>query len=99
MKRKVESGMFFRKNFPELQFYRQKRRFFWSLLAGGGGCLSDISSVWADAPSESQAMEGMDTLWVVVAAILVLFMQAGFAFLETGLSRGKTLVIWQQKTW
>jgi Amt family ammonium transporter len=31
----------------------------------------------------------VDTLWVVVAACLVMFMQAGFAFLEIGFSRGK----------
>ena len=29
------------------------------------------------------------TLWVVIAAILVLFMQAGFAMLEIGYSRAK----------
>ena len=29
------------------------------------------------------------TIWVVVAAILVMFMQAGFAFLEAGLTRMK----------
>ena len=32
---------------------------------------------------------GADTIWVVVAAILVMFMQAGFAFLEMGFSRMK----------
>jgi Amt family ammonium transporter len=31
------------------------------------------------------------TLWVVVAAILVMFMQAGFAFLEAGLTRMKNV--------
>src|SRR5437016_5776142 len=31
----------------------------------------------------------LDTLWVVAAAILVMFMQAGFAFLEMGFSRQK----------
>src|SRR5207248_3050446 len=30
-----------------------------------------------------------NTVWVVVAAILVMFMQAGFAFLEAGLTRMK----------
>src|SRR5438128_11107556 len=30
-----------------------------------------------------------NTLWVVVAAVLVMFMQAGFAFLEAGLTRMK----------
>ena len=31
----------------------------------------------------------VDTLWVIVAGALVMFMQAGFAFLEIGFSRGK----------
>jgi len=31
------------------------------------------------------------TIWVVLAAILVLFMQAGFAFLEAGLTRMKNV--------
>src|SRR2546427_7344503 len=30
-----------------------------------------------------------NTIWVVIAAILVMFMQAGFAFLEAGLTRMK----------
>src|ERR687887_1488272 len=33
----------------------------------------------------------LDTLWVVAAAILVMFMQAGFAFLEMGFSRQKNV--------
>jgi Amt family ammonium transporter len=32
------------------------------------------------------------TMWVVVAAILVMLMQAGFAFLEMGFSRQKNVV-------
>src|SRR4051794_39947421 len=32
---------------------------------------------------------GVNTMWVVVAAVLVMFMQAGFAFLEIGFSRQK----------
>src|SRR5919109_4532338 len=31
------------------------------------------------------------TLWVVFAAVLVMFMQAGFAFLEAGLTRMKNV--------
>ena len=31
------------------------------------------------------------TIWVVIAAILVMFMQAGFAFLEAGLTRMKNV--------
>jgi Amt family ammonium transporter len=32
---------------------------------------------------------GINTIWVIVAGVLVMFMQAGFAFLEIGFSRGK----------
>ena len=32
---------------------------------------------------------GTNTMWVIVAGCLVMFMQAGFAFLEIGFSRGK----------
>jgi Amt family ammonium transporter len=81
--------MFIRNCFPEIKASALKKRLSFGLVSGGTGCLLEISPVWADAPSDSQVMEGMDTLWVVVAAVLVLFMQAGFAFLETGLSRGK----------
>ncbi|MFY9265093.1 MAG: ammonium transporter [Solirubrobacterales bacterium] len=40
--------------------------------------------------SESDSLSvGINSLWVVIAAVLVIFMQAGFAFLEIGFSRGK----------
>ena len=32
---------------------------------------------------------GINSMWVIVAALVVMFMQAGFAFLEIGFSRGK----------
>ncbi len=37
-------------------------------------------------------MDLLDTLWVLVAAVLVFFMQAGFAFLESGLTRSKNSI-------
>ena len=37
------------------------------------------------------ASVALDTMWVIVAAILVMFMQAGFAFLEMGFSRQKNV--------
>jgi ammonium transporter, Amt family len=46
-----------------------------SLEAYGNGALSELIAI--------------NTLWVVVAALFVMFMQAGFAFLEIGFSRGK----------
>jgi ammonium transporter, Amt family len=36
-----------------------------------------------------QLLIAINTVWVVVAAVLVMFMQAGFAFLEAGLTRMK----------
>src|ERR1700709_1464628 len=40
-------------------------------------------------PSLTQSSTGMNSTWVIVAGCLVMFMQAGFAFLEIGFSRGK----------
>jgi Amt family ammonium transporter len=48
-----------------------------TLDAAGNGVLGDTVAI--------------NTLWVIVAAILVLFMQAGFACLEIGFSRGKNV--------
>ena len=48
----------------------------------------------ADSPRSLQATASFDSvainsMWVIVAAMVVFFMQAGFAFLEIGFSRGK----------
>jgi Amt family ammonium transporter len=37
----------------------------------------------------NETVSGLNTTWVIVAAVLVMFMQAGFAFLEIGFSRMK----------
>ena len=42
---------------------------------------------------------GINTLWVVIAAILVIFMQLGFMFLEIGFSRGKNAGTVVAKIW
>ena len=44
-----------------------------------------------DAPSTADLSLAMDTMWVVIAAVLVLFMQAGFAMLEVGFSSMKNV--------
>jgi Amt family ammonium transporter len=46
-----------------------------SLEAAGNGALGDSVAI--------------NSTWVILAAVLVMFMQAGFAFLEIGFSRGK----------
>jgi ammonium transporter, Amt family len=55
-----------------------------------------MSTLLATADDLAQAVDGtlaetvpLNTLWIVVAAVLVLFMQAGFAMLEIGFSRAK----------
>src|SRR5213078_3616005 len=47
------------------------------------------ASVGAGGMKNSDLLLAANTLWVVVAAVLVMFMQAGFAFLEAGLTRMK----------
>ncbi|HEY9826557.1 MAG TPA: ammonium transporter [Stenomitos sp.] len=46
----------------------------------------------ADGPSTSDLKVALDTLWVLVCAFLVFFMNAGFGMLETGLCRQKNAV-------
>lgn len=45
-----------------------------------------------DTPPVDAALRGVNTVWVLVAAFLVFFMQAGFAFVEAGLTRAKNTV-------
>src|SRR4051812_33322939 len=43
----------------------------------------------ADGPTLSDTTSAVNTTWVIVAGVLVMFMQAGFAFLKIGFSRMK----------
>ena len=60
-----------------------------------GALFVSLFSVSANA-SESSVMQvlelNLNTMWVVIAAALVFFMQAGFALLESGMSRSKNAV-------
>ena len=66
-------------------------------LAGAGAvaalaALAAPAAVLAqDEPTAAQVAGQLNTTWVIVAAVLVFFMQAGFAFLEIGFSRGKNV--------
>src|ERR671920_1008306 len=71
-----------------------KRRF----LGAGFACLLLLMALPAVASADSLDAVGnevlgdtvpLNTMWVLVAAVLVLFMQAGFALLEIGFSRAK----------
>ena len=45
----------------------------------------------SDTTATSAAGVAADTVWVIVAALLVMFMQAGFAMLEVGFTRMKNV--------
>jgi ammonium transporter, Amt family len=62
------------------------------------GALALLIPASASADTLDAAVNGalpesvaINSIWVVVAALLVIFMQAGFAFLEIGFSRGKNV--------
>ena len=66
------------------------------LLAAAAALLVIPTSAFADATDLNKAIAGkldqsvgINTMWVIVAGALVMFMQAGFAFLEIGFSRAK----------
>ena len=51
--------------------------------------LAIASPAWTEETGKVFEPVVGDTLWVVLAAVLVFFMQAGFAMVETGLTRAK----------
>src|SRR6202048_3874033 len=64
------------------------------MIAGGFALLGALIplAVAADDQTATQAAGvAADTVWVIVVACLVMFMQAGFAMLEVGFSRMKNV--------
>ena len=53
------------------------------------GLLLAGPSALAQSPTTDEIKVLMDTVWTLVAAFLVFFMQAGFAMVETGFTRQK----------
>src|SRR6478752_3559060 len=55
-------------------------------------CTTEPAQAWRrsrSVPKNQDLLIAASTIWVVVTAVLVIFMQAGFAFLEAGLTRMK----------
>ncbi|HEX2956735.1 MAG TPA: ammonium transporter [Chitinispirillaceae bacterium] len=52
-------------------------------------CLAAIPLMAQDLESGSHLKISIDTVWTLIAAFLVFFMQAGFAMVETGFTRAK----------
>ncbi|MEM9666567.1 MAG: ammonium transporter, partial [Bacteroidota bacterium] len=46
----------------------------------------------AEAPTLADIQTNLNYVWTILAAVLVLLMQAGFTLLETGLTRSKNAV-------
>jgi ammonium transporter, Amt family len=55
----------------------------------GAFLLAPAAALAQDGPTLGDTVSSLNTVWVVVAAVLVMFMQAGFLFLEVGFSRAK----------
>ena len=74
-----------------------KRKYLWALplalvalLALAPGAFANVEGqVSKLAAANDDTAAALNTTWVIVAACLVMFMQAGFAFLEVGFSRAK----------
>ncbi len=66
-------------------------------IAAGATAVVLTGVAWADDPATTMASkadlnklaQGTNLLWIVTSAALVMFMQAGFALLETGFTRAK----------
>ena len=53
------------------------------------GAFADSTDLQLAIDGKLEPSVGINTIWVIVAGSLVMFMQAGFAFLEIGFSRAK----------
>jgi ammonium transporter, Amt family len=54
--------------------------------------LGSGAAAWADSTGsgiEDTTVAGINLLWIIIGAVLVIFMQAGFALVETGFCRAK----------
>jgi Amt family ammonium transporter len=51
-----------------------------------------VPTVEGNAAAIASGSVALDTVWVLLAAVLVMFMQAGFALLESGFTRSKNAV-------
>src|SRR5579872_5119494 len=95
------------KRFLEKMKNPQERRYFYTLLGAKFAGLAVLfgiyavgkvflggSSVWADAatPPVPAYVNPINTVWVLVTAFLVFFMQAGFMMLEGGFARSRETV-------
>ena len=60
-----------------------------AMLVIPGSAFADATDLERSIAGKLDPSVGINTMWVIVAGALVMFMQAGFAFLEIGFSRAK----------
>ena len=60
-----------------------------SAAASFAGVLATMPHVFAADAADAGKYSSVDTIWVLLGAALVFFMQPGFAMVETGLTRAK----------
>src|SRR5215210_7151318 len=65
------------------------RKVLWAVVLAMGVLLALPGAAFAQDPTLDDTISSLNTLWVIVAGVLVMFMQAGFALLEIGFSRMK----------
>jgi Amt family ammonium transporter len=65
------------------------RKLLWALALVGALALALPNAALAQDPTLDDTISSLNTMWVIVAGVLVMFMQAGFALLEIGFSRMK----------
>ena len=68
-----------------------RRKLLTAVALGGGAALLLASPAGAQEAYEPTTQDILDNIWVFIAGILVLFMQAGFALVEAGLTRAKNV--------
>lgn len=69
----------------------KRRSFTFTTLVAGLAAMLLPASAFAAPSADAVVQYNLNSLWLVLAAVLVIFMQAGFAFLEIGFSRGKNV--------
>ncbi len=66
-----------------------KRRLLWALPVAFGLAMFSTRSAFAQEAAPDPVTTQIDTIWLLIAAFLVFFMQAGFAMVESGFTRAK----------
>jgi Amt family ammonium transporter len=61
----------------------------WKVIFWGGFAIFAVTALHADEINAAHNTAAIDTMWTLIAAFLVFFMQAGFAMVEVGFTRAK----------